>query len=471
MKPFIFAGWLFLAAVAAGAEPLAEALERAALEYGKRVEEAAQELAATREQIARERSPIATRVREAEDRLVMLEAEIARLETLEAQAANQQVQRQSEYQALARNLSYASALALDGLKALENRLLPGEEGIVGDQLKSLRTRLESSASDGDSSASNEFMTFLMERTRNHLGGHAAHGRAMAAEDNRVLEGSFVFFGPDVMFASGQGELVGVVRQREGAPLPTVHEISGWKAGDAAALTKGEEAVFPADATGGRALRLKLAEGSLLDHLRRGGVVGVIILCLGAVAFVIAVWKAAGLRQFSVDKPETIRAALDAIANEPRADAERAISRLSSASRQLFTTGLVHWDKTKEAMEEHLHALIMQERMRHEKRLPLLAVITTASPLLGLLGTVTGMVKTFTLITIYGTGNAAKLSSGISEALVTTELGLIVAIPTLIVHGYFTHRVRRHLSVLQMQAYELVNAAEAAKQRTLADAKV
>jgi biopolymer transport protein ExbB len=70
-----------------------------------------------------------------------------------------------------------------------------------------------------------------------------------------------------------------------------------------------------------------------------------------------------------------------------------------------------------------------------------------------------MVKTFTLITVFGTGNAAKLSSGISEALVTTELGLSVAIPALILHGFLSYRTQKNLSLLERYAVEFVAASE------------
>jgi biopolymer transport protein ExbB len=122
----------------------------------------------------------------------------------------------------------------------------------------------------------------------------------------------------------------------------------------------------------------------------------------------------------------------------------------------------HLEKPKAILEEHLFAFILRQRIRHERRLPLLTVIAAAAPLLGLLGTVVGMVKTFTLITVFGTGNAEKLSSGISEALVTTELGLIVAIPTLIIHGYLSHRAQKGLSHLEQYSVEFVTAAEEGK---------
>jgi len=93
-------------------------------------------------------------------------------------------------------------------------------------------------------------------------------------------------------------------------------------------------------------------------------------------------------------------------------------------------------------------------------LPLLAVIATAAPLMGLLGTVIGMVRTFALITVFGTGNAGKLASGISEVLVTTELGLLVAIPTLIAHGILAQRISKNLSLQERYALEFATQREA-----------
>ena len=107
-------------------------------------------------------------------------------------------------------------------------------------------------------------------------------------------------------------------------------------------------------------------------------------------------------------------------------------------------------------------MLLRQRLHFERRLPLLAVIATAAPLMGLLGTVVGMVKTFALITVFGTGNAGKLASGISEVLVATELGLVVAIPTLIAHGFLSQRIQKNLSLLERYALEFVTAAETAR---------
>jgi len=93
----------------------------------------------------------------------------------------------------------------------------------------------------------------------------------------------------------------------------------------------------------------------------------------------------------------------------------------------------------------------------ERYLSALSVGAVVSPLLGLLGTVTGMIHTFGLISIFGTGDARLLSGGISEALVTTEAGLVVAIPLLLLHAFLSRRVRGITDGLETSAVAFTNA--------------
>jgi biopolymer transport protein ExbB len=165
---------------------------------------------------------------------------------------------------------------------------------------------------------------------------------------------------------------------------------------------------------------------------------------------------------AVDSPQAVHAFLANVSAGARQRAEQEVTSLSAPVRELFLIGLRYVDSPKEILEEHLQSVLLRQRLHYERRLPLLAVIATASPLMGLLGTVVGMVKTFALITVFGTGNAGKLASGISEVLVATELGLVVAIPTLIAHGFLAHRIQRNLSMLERYALEFVTAAESAK---------
>ena len=89
-------------------------------------------------------------------------------------------------------------------------------------------------------------------------------------------------------------------------------------------------------------------------------------------------------------------------------------------------------------------------------LPFVAVSAAAAPLLGLLGTVTGIINTFKLITVFGTGDVKTLSSGISEALITTELGLCVAIPSLLFHAYLSRKAKGVVDDMEKVGIAFVN---------------
>ncbi len=98
-------------------------------------------------------------------------------------------------------------------------------------------------------------------------------------------------------------------------------------------------------------------------------------------------------------------------------------------------------------------------------MPFVAISASAAPLLGLLGTVTGIMNTFSLITIYGTGDVKTLSSGISEALITTEYGLIVAIPSLLLHAFLSSKVRKIVNNLEATGVSFVNELARAEARS------
>jgi biopolymer transport protein ExbB len=123
---------------------------------------------------------------------------------------------------------------------------------------------------------------------------------------------------------------------------------------------------------------------------------------------------------------------------------------------MFEEAVANADQPRGLIEEYLSVKIIIARRKLESLLPFVAIIAAAAPLMGLLGTVVGMIKTFQLITVFGTGDARSLSSGISEALVTTELGLFVAIPSLIIHGILNRMARTKWGQLEQDSIVFLN---------------
>lgn len=128
---------------------------------------------------------------------------------------------------------------------------------------------------------------------------------------------------------------------------------------------------------------------------------------------------------------------------------------SSLSLVLFSV-LNKARETREAAEKSLQESLLREQPKLERRMGLMAAIGTIAPLLGLLGTVTGIITLFTVITEVGTNDARVLAGGISEALITTEAGLIIAIPIMILHGLLSEKIERVISELYVQSTALLN---------------
>ena len=112
------------------------------------------------------------------------------------------------------------------------------------------------------------------------------------------------------------------------------------------------------------------------------------------------------------------------------------------------------------IEEILYEKMLHTKPKLERMLPFLSLAAATSPLLGLLGTVTGMINTFKLITVFGTGDPKRLSSGISEALVTTEYGLIIAVPCLLLFALLSRKAKGILASMEQTAVGFVNGLAA-----------
>jgi biopolymer transport protein ExbB len=126
------------------------------------------------------------------------------------------------------------------------------------------------------------------------------------------------------------------------------------------------------------------------------------------------------------------------------------------ARQILSIAVEHADESIEIVEEVMYEAMLTIQPKLERYLNLIAVTAAAAPLLGLLGTVTGIIKTFRLMTVFGAGDPAPLISGISEALITTELGLILAIPALIIHALLSRKVSGTMAHLEKMSVTFVN---------------
>ena len=447
-----------------GAASIDETMKRAVADYDQRLIRANDELIQARERIAKEKMPLLKAVRAAEDRIIVAETEITRFETAQEQSVENHRKLGKEADALRKNENYLNTLTHDSLSAYDDGLLPGERQFLPSNVEALRDAFNDPAKLADGQKAVEVPALLLAQVRQSLGGYRANGTLLIDGDNKVVTGTFAFVGPEVFFRTEQGAIAGTVRVREGTGGAVMYPLSEWKPATAEAFFQGGHGMIPADASAGKALRLKETKGTIWQHISKGGVVSYGIIGVGLLALGLIGQKIYDLSRMGMDDSRTVQRCLDAVAAGHEQDAGQLVRLLKTTTRDLFAAGLRYRGESKELLEERLTAVLLRQRLHFERWLPLLAVIATAAPLMGLLGTVTGMVRTFTLITVFGTGNAGKLASGISEVLVATELGLLVAIPTLVAHGFLSQRIQKNLSLLERYALEFVTAIRADKSK-------
>ena len=150
------------------------------------------------------------------------------------------------------------------------------------------------------------------------------------------------------------------------------------------------------------------------------------------------------------------------------DAEKAINKARSIdgpAGDLVRTGVAMFHEKRRVLEEALFEKLVAIKPRLDRFLPFLGLTAAAAPLMGLLGTVLGIIKTFKAIALYGTGNAKNFSAGISEALITTAEGLIVAIPVLVIHGLLKSYVKGRFSQFEAVGIALVNGTTERERRS------
>ncbi len=208
------------------------------------------------------------------------------------------------------------------------------------------------------------------------------------------------------------------------------------------------AIDPTGATGGSLLGALIDTPTLMERVQQGKQVGIAILIIGAIGLLLSVERFITLF-FLRSKINWQLKNVDSPADK------------NPLGRILLT----YKDNLKEdleALELKIHEAVINEIPKLMRNLGFIKIISMVAPLMGLLGTVTGMIMTFQAITLFGTGDPKTMAGGISSALITTVLGLVVAIPTLLLHSLLNSQARGLVTVLEQQSAGLI--AEHAEKR-------
>ena len=195
---------------------------------------------------------------------------------------------------------------------------------------------------------------------------------------------------------------------------------------------------------------------MLEIVQSGGWLMVPILLCSVVAAAISVERLWTLQRSRITPKSLLAQVWGSVKNEDL-DAQRMRElRGSSPLGQVLAAGISNARRGREVMKEAMMEAAGQVSHDMERYLTSLGIIASISPLLGLLGTVVGMIKVFSALMLEGAGNANVLAGGISQALITTAAGLSVAIPALMFHRFFQRRVAELVVTMEQEASKLVD---------------
>jgi len=198
------------------------------------------------------------------------------------------------------------------------------------------------------------------------------------------------------------------------------------------------------------------EKTVLQIIESGGIIAWVIVGLGAFALLLIFIRALLLMTSRVGAEDLWVAIQDKLKNGAYTDAAQMCQASRGAGARIMANLAPALQYEREDVERVFSERMLVEEGRLDRLGSLILVIAAVAPLLGLLGTVTGMISTFDVITEFGTGNPKLLSGGISEALVTTELGLCVAIPALLLGNILNGWAARLKGTLEFSALRMIN---------------
>lgn len=199
------------------------------------------------------------------------------------------------------------------------------------------------------------------------------------------------------------------------------------------------------------------EGNFIsDIIVKGGVLMIPILLCSVIALAIIIEKLITLRRKRVIPYMALKKVESLIREKNISDAQALCKKNQSAMTRILLAAINHRDSDRTEIKEMIEDAGRHEVLLLERYTTPLGTIASISPLLGLLGTVTGMIKVFTVIAFEGVGHPKALAGGISEALITTAAGLVVAIPTLVFYNYFIAKSESLIAEMEKSSLRILS---------------
>lgn len=300
--------------------------------------------------------------------------------------------------------------------------------------------------------SNHLLEQLRERAEFALSPNWQDAQVISV-DGELMRAAVLKLGPVEVAMDDQGRSAGLLVREVGLEARILDVFDASNQSDIRELRAQGQGRFPFDPTLGNALQLRSQGEGLIEHLRKGGIWAIPIVFFGFLSLLIAMIKVVQfVRLPSVD--QQLAEHLSAAAQQGRSNQEIVAMVAATGSLQRKLAQIAVDNPVSQQRDDLLVAYLMENKHILEKYMGVVATSAAVAPLLGLLGTVSGMIDTFKMMTIFGSGDASTVSGGISEALITTELGLIVAIPSLIISALLSRQIKSYTHKLENFAIKL-----------------
>jgi biopolymer transport protein ExbB len=389
----------------------------------------------------------------------------SRLDAFRARSSDEQAQMNAEINALERALVAVRAQAerLDGLVFDSEQAVQTARTNV-DTLSSTLLQADITLEDAYSPPSAEATPspedfqamFAAAADRVDQAGQVrVDDGAFFATDGTQLDGQIIHVGQIAAYGIA-GDVAGALAPAGGGELKLWDSRLG-EASAAALIDGGKPATVGLFAYESLDQDVETNPGkSILEIIQSGGLIGWIITLLGLLGVGLVVARIMFLRDASASTDTLVEAIAQQVSKGDRDGAIETLKGFKGATARVLTTAIRNLDREREHLEDVISESLLNESTTLNRFGAVILVIAAVSPLLGLLGTVTGMISTFDVITEFGTGDPKLLSGGISIALVTTQLGLIVAIPLLLVGNVLSGWAERIKDEMEKSALHIVN---------------
>lgn len=417
-----------------------------------------EELEHLRERLVAEKVPLNTELNELQMRLAAARSEFQDVSRTLTTSTLEVTNLRDDIQLGNDRATYVQNMLGEYGRKLSSRLHSAEAALHGTALDRATLALENSDLHTDEvfEAQIALVAESLDRLENAFGGHRFEGTSVNSTTGLVDEGTFLMVGPAAFFTDSRGVVTGTVEQRsEGGPATRMFADPA-DAEAAALVIHTRVGELPLDPTLGNAHRVDAMQETLLEHIQKGGTVMWPIFGLAGIALLIAIYKWVSLSMVGKPSQRSVEMLLEHVGEGDFDAAQGKARSMKGPAGKMLAIGVDHHAEPRELVEEAMYEQVLKTRLKVNNMLPFIAICAAAAPLLGLLGTVIGIIDTFKLITEFGSGDVQMLSSGISVALITTKFGLIVAIPSLLLHAYLARKARGILGNMETLAVSFVN---------------